>query len=207
MQFSVATYTLAPSPLTYGTLAGAVVIASILGVWIARRWDSQGMTAAGTRKLMRYLLLIAATAALVMATVILYEIIVRLFEPGACTYFVRPNGLALVIPPYVTVASIFWRRFSKPRLRGVLVGLLVILVWVNTISATAVLSEQAGFMKASARYSVKPKQPINYERQEAEPPNAELALARPFDEDGFDRLNSQTKDEVGAILGGTIRQR
>ena len=200
MQFDLRTVTLAPSGFTYGVIAVAAVLTAVVGIALGRsihtRWRSGGWHTA-----VALLAVAIGAAALPLVMLLGYMFMVAIIVPGACTYFVRPHGLALAVPVLALLISTAWRETWFRRYRSWAVAAAVIVVWLSSLEATYTLAEGAAYLEASERYAVRGRQEINREAARAIPPGPEHSLAKPFDGAGWGKLRQQTRDEVRALLG------
>ena len=198
MEMGLAIVDVGPSLVTYGALLLAVLLISLLAVFLGRRplrWTG-GSVLNRSGKLAA---LTFTALGLVAATSVAYVLFVGLAIPGACTFFAGPSLPALSVPPLVLVAASLWDRFGR-RGRWAACATLVGVFWAGSVEAASVLAYDRGCATASERYGIRPRQQVHYDRSEATAPHESLALTREFDK-SVHKLRRQTRAEVRALLG------
>ena len=200
MQFDLRTVTLAPSSLTYGALASAVLASSVAAWLLGRRLSpTEGTPARG--RAIRMVGLVLAGAATLPVTAGAYVSIVGVIVPGACTYFAGPTLPSLALPPLALAAGAASRFTWYARARTAILIVLSAVVWLGSLEATSTLASENAYLEASRRHGVTARQEINHEHARIVLPDASRAIPTRFNPAAVRLRSGASRDEVRSLLG------
>jgi CDP-diglyceride synthetase len=140
MDFSITSYTLAPSLLTVGVTAAAVALTCVLAFLAVRRWFARAAQSSSPRAF-RCTVLVVLALLLPLATRFFFFLIFLFIMPSASTVFVRPSLLALVVPLGVLACSAVWHISGRKLYRQLAVALPVLLLCAAAIQTAHTLEE------------------------------------------------------------------